>query len=58
MVVIVAEKQRDAPDAGDAHQGKDDTRDGAGLSPEEIPYKIETENTDAAPVDGADDGQD
>ena len=58
MVVIVAEKQRDAPDAGDAHQGKDDTRDGAGLASKKKAHQVETENTDAAPVDGADDGQD
>ena len=56
-LVAVPEEQRDAPDAGQPHQGIDDPAENGHLPAAEEGYDVEAENADAAPVQRADDGQ-
>ena len=53
----VPEEQGNAPDGGHTHQSIDDPAQGAGGAAEEKGHQIKAENTDAAPVESADDGK-
>ena len=52
------EEQRDAPDARQTHRGIDDTREQGRRSTADPCNDIELEQTDAAPVERADDTDD
>ena len=53
----VPEKQGHAPEPGEPHQRENDAADCGGLPSEDRCDDVEPENTDAAPVESADDGQ-
>ena len=55
---LVPEQQRNAPHSGKAHQGIDNAADHAAGAAAGKGHQIKPEQTDAAPVQGADDGND
>ena len=55
---FVFEKKGDAPDAGQAYQRKDDAGKQAVHPAEQETNQVKTEQTNAAPVEGTNDGQD
>lgn len=52
----IAEKQRDAPDSGETHQGIDHAADGAAGPAEQEGHDVKAKDADAAPVESADNG--
>ena len=56
--LALPEQERDAPESGDADQCVDDSAEGRHLSAAQEGHNIEAENSDAAPVQGADNRQD
>ena len=55
--IAIAEQQRNAPQAGDAHHRIDDAADDRGLTAANVGNQIEAEQAHQQPVDAADDGQ-
>ena len=52
---IVSAKQRDAPESGKTYKCVDNTGESSGLPAANPGDKVESEKTDAAPVNAADD---
>ena len=57
IVVAVAEKKRNAPEAGDPDQRENNTRQGRHIAADLL-HKVKLKNTDTAPVQCTDDYQD
>ena len=53
---VSAEKHRNAPQAGKTYKGINDPAEQRILASKQPCYKVELENADKAPVEGADDG--
>ena len=53
-LVPLAEEQRNAPNTGQGHEGKHDAADRRALSAKQPAHNVELEQTDAPPVEGAD----
>ena len=53
-LVPFTEEQRNAPNAGQGYEGEDNAADGRALPAKQPAHNVELEQTDASPVEGAD----